>query len=129
MDKKDFLGQGLAYPLTQSATDFTSKKGEELIKDCINVILDTQRGSLRWKPWFGSKLHTLVWRNNDSVIKTLAKRYTVDAIKRCEPRVEIKDRDVEVWIDDDALHIEFTYTIINTNIEDNMVYTKHLRRS
>lgn len=129
MSKKDFLGQGLSYPFRQGATDFASASGKEIVESCINVILDTPQGSLRWKPWFGSKLHTLVWRNNDSVIKTLAQRYTINAIKRAEPRVVVKDKDVQVWIDDNELYIKLSYSIINSNVDGNMVYSRPLKRS
>lgn len=129
MVHKDFLGHGLSYPFRQGATDFASASGKELVENCINVILDTPQGSLRWKPWFGSKLHTLVWRNNDSVIKTLAQRYTINAIKRAEPRVVVKDKDVQVWIDDNELYIKLSYTIINSNVDGNMVYSRPLKRS
>lgn len=124
MPDKNFLGQGLLYPLQQGATDLKSGSDIELIESSIRVILDTPIGSLRWKPTFGSKLHTLVWKNNNEVVRTLAIRYTYEAINKWEPRIVIDEKNIDVTIKETEIMIVIKYRIIDSNIESNLVYTQ-----
>jgi phage baseplate assembly protein W len=127
----DFLGKGLKYPFRfQSVSGGTevsaaTSREHEHILESILQILGTRPGERYMNPEFGSRLNDLVFEQNDEILKGLIRHYVIDAIKRWEKRVVItavsfgktsKD------IDHNLLLVRIAYRIVQSQVEDNLVY-------
>ncbi len=130
----DFLGKGIKFPFQFNVIGGTevsvavSEKYDH-INESIQQILATSPGERVMLPEFGSRLRELLFEPNDAVLKTLARVYVIDAIKRWEKRVIVK----EVYIDDSPqnldqglLNIHINYTVIKGQVQGNLVYPFYL---
>lgn len=59
------------------------------IRDSLNRILETRLGSRVMRPDFGSRLNELVDRRVDDEWRLDAARFTLEAVSRWEPRIEL----------------------------------------
>jgi phage baseplate assembly protein W len=91
-----FLGFGLLRPFRRDLkADFAADGGERIVRSAVGQVLGTMAGSdftqgeVPWRTEFGSLLHLLRHKRNDSVLQELARVYVVDALKRWEPRVAV----------------------------------------
>lgn len=122
--KKDFLGKGWQFPPRLDGRGrIALVEDDRDIEEAIKIILLTRKGERPSRPEFGSELHTLVFAPNDATTSGLARRYTMEALARWEPRIEVK----EVLIDDSEaqegkLHLEINYFIPTLNSERNLVF-------
>lgn len=94
------------------------------IKQSIQNILMTPKGSLPGKPTFGSDLYRLVFAQLDELTKSIARNYAEEALKIWEDRIEI---DSIVISRSDAYHkliidVNFTYTS-DVTAEDETIDT------
>lgn len=126
------LGFGLVRPFQRDEkNDFANTGGAALVKSAVGQILGTRAGSdftqgeLAWNTEFGSLLYMLRHQNNDVALQALARTYVVEALRRWEPRVLVKDVEVtrESTADggENVLSIRLTYDIINANVPGNQV--------
>jgi len=130
----DFLGKGIKFPFQFNVIGGTevsvavSEKYDH-INESIQQILATSPGERVMLPEFGSRLRELLFEPNNAVLKTLARVYVIDAVKRWEKRISIK----EVYIDDNPqslnqglLNIHINYTVIKDQVAGNFVYPFYL---
>jgi len=131
MSEHDFLGKGVAFPFrfgdADGAVAVSDGKPPECrkIKESIRHILATRPGERFFLPEFGSRLHELVFQQNDVVLKALARQYIVDAIKRWEKRVRVTKVEFSEdpqTADQNAFLIKITYQVIASQVEGNLVY-------
>lgn len=127
----DFLGKGIKYPFR-----FQSESGgiavstglsleHEHIRESILQILGTRLGERLMIPEFGSRLHELVFEQNDAVLKGLIRHYVFDAIKKWEKRAIVTGvsfEDTPQDIDRNLLPVRITYRVIQSQVEGNLVY-------
>lgn len=127
----DFLGKGLKYPFRfQSVSGGTevsaaTSREHDHIRESILQILGTRPGERLMNPEFGSRLHDLVFEQNDEVLKGLIRHYLIDAIKRWEKRVVITGvsfAGVAKNTDQNMLFIHISYRLIRSQEEGNLVY-------
>ena len=126
----DFLGKGIKFPfqfnvIGGTETSVAVSEKYENINESIQQILATSPGERVMLPEFGSRLRELLFEPNNAVLKTLARVYIIDAVKRWEKRIIVK----EVYIDDNPqslnqglLNIHINYTVIKDQVEGNLVY-------
>ncbi len=101
------------------------------ISESIRTILGTKPGERRMKPEFGSDLHKLNFENFGPATETLARKYTIEAIQRWEPRVNVEEVALEEVHGDDGVegyNIHISYTHIRFNVTQNLVYPFYLNR-
>lgn len=133
LGKAAHLGFGLLRPFQRDEkNDFANAGGVALVKSSVGQILGTRAGSdftqgeLAWNTEFGSLLYLLRHQSNDTVLQELARVYVVEALRRWEPRVLLKDVEVtrESTADggENVLSIRLRYDIINVNVPGNQVY-------
>ncbi len=130
----DFLGKGVRFPFgfnVIGATGVSTAVSEKYkhINESIQQILGTSPGERVMLPEFGSRLKELLFEPNNAVLKSLARVYVIDAIKRWEKRIIIKDvfiDDSEINMDQGLLSICITYKVIKDQKDGNMVYPFYL---
>lgn len=102
IDTSGAFGNGVTRPFRRDRkNDFASDNSFGLLAANIGQILGTiassanTAGELPWRTEFGSLLHILRLRNNDSGLAEEAKAYVADALHRWEPRVQITSVQIE----------------------------------
>ncbi len=127
MEKPDFLGTGLKFPIWYKSGQFISSSGEELIKESIGIILSTAKGERVMRPDFGCGIHELVFAPNDTSTATLISIHVKEALLKWEPRIEVLD--VTVIPDEkeqNKLNVNIEYRVRATNYRNNLVYPFYL---
>ena len=81
--------RGLAHPFYREATDFARAESVALIKQNIATVLTTPKGTLPWRPEFGSELHRLR-HSNVSNPAAVAQAYVGRALERWVPYVRVQ---------------------------------------
>lgn len=121
---KEYLGQGLAFPLHVNARgELALASYEHDIEEAIGIILGTRPGERVMRPEFGCRAHELLFEPLHAGTETLMKQYVTEALVMWEPRIEVQA--VDVYVDQDmdgALLIEVTYLIAATHDERSIVY-------
>lgn len=125
------LGYGLLVPFRRGANDFQSAGGEELVKASIRTILGTRCGSattqgeIPFNQALGSLLPLLRHENmDDPAIDELARYYVVDAIRRNEPRVRLREVRFVKAPADYSYTIIIRYDVIDRNVSGNRVLVR-----
>lgn len=81
--------RGLASPFHREATDFAQAESVDLIRQNIATVLTTPRGTLPWRPDFGSDLHKLR-HSKLSAPQLVAQEYVGRALQRWVPYVRLQ---------------------------------------
>ena len=126
------LGFGLLHPFVRDQkNDFANDGGERLVKACVGQVLgtrassDTAQGEIPWNTEFGSLLYRLKHMKNDFALQDIVRVYVVDALKRWEPRVIVKQVTMTRESTDDGgeniLAIRLRYDVITRNAPGNEV--------
>ncbi len=121
---KEYLGRGVSFPLRVNARgEIALVGGEEDIRQSIRIILGTRPGERVMRPEFGCRAHDLLFEPRNAATETLMRRYVTDALRRWEPRIEVRWVNVMPGDDPDgALLVEVHYTIKATHDERSIVY-------
>lgn len=121
----EIIGRGASFPkiFNEVTGQVDTNVGVSRINQSLKVILFTRLGE-RWGfPDFGSKLHNLVFSdNNEMVFGELAKIYVEDAINKWEKRIKLVSVTVGLKEHGNIVPIKINYIIRNSNIEGSYVY-------
>lgn len=122
--EKEFLGQGLAFPLQVNPRgEIALATGEHDIAQSIQIILGTVPGERVMRPEFGCRAWELIFAPRDAATEGLLIHYVQQALGRWEPRIEVKD--VSVSNDparEGALLVEIYYEVKATHDVRSIVY-------
>jgi len=122
-----WLGTGLRFPLlpVKNALGFVS--GMELIRQSVEIILDTEPGERIMLPAFGCGLRRYLMQPNTLSTRTAMQEDIATALATWEPRISVSN--VAVTTDDDPtlVWIEISYVRLADLRPDNMVYPFYLR--
>ena len=121
---KEFVGQGLAFPLQVNARgELALVTGATDIEQSIGIILGTIPGERVMRPSFGCRAWELIFAPNNAATQSLLVAYVRQALEFWEPRIELTDVDV-VPDDSDpsALLVEINYEIKTTHDQRSIVY-------
>jgi phage baseplate assembly protein W len=122
-----WLGTGVLFPLlpVNGALGFVS--GMELIRQSVEIILDTEPGERIMLPAFGCGLRRYLMQPNTLSTRTAMQEDIATAVATWEPRISISS--VAVTTDDDPtlVWIEISYVRLADLRPDNMVYPFYLR--
>lgn len=121
---REFLGQGLAFPLQVNPRGEVSlARGARDIDQSIRIILSTRLGERVMRPEFGCRAHELIFAPRDAATAGLMKVYVEEALGRWEPRIEVTDVLVSNDPDNDAaILVEIKYQIKTTHDERSIIY-------
>lgn len=113
---------GLTFPQQFNAEGFFEYTDDIklLVRSSILQILGTKIGERYMVPTFGSRLPELIFEPLDEVVVSLARVYTIEAIKQWEPRVELNSVEVILGVDTMDFTIIPNYVITNKKIPDSI---------
>ena len=125
---KEFLGQGLAFPLQVNPRgEVALVTGVTDIEQSISIILGTMPGERVMRPNFGCRAWELVFAPNDSDTHGLLVLYVQQALDFWEPRIELKDVNVVQNTEQaNVLFLDIQYEIKATHDERSIVYPFYL---
>jgi len=125
---KEFLGQGLAFPLQINPRGgLALAHGERDIQQAIGIILGTAPGERVMRPEFGCRAWELVFAPRNAATRSLMVHYVQQALGRWEPRIQVQE--VRVLDDPDhggALLVHIDYRVKATHDERSIVYPFYL---
>jgi phage baseplate assembly protein W len=123
-----WVGRGPRFPLRPGRDGSLSYVGgEEIIRQSIETILDTQPGERVMLPNFGCGLRRYLMEPNTTATRASMQQDIEDALRRWEPRIELTG--VAVAPDDNPalVWIEIAYVRLVDRRADNLVYPFYLR--
>ncbi|MCB0155151.1 MAG: GPW/gp25 family protein [Anaerolineae bacterium] len=124
MRNREFLGQGLTFPLqVDPRGGIALAAGERDIEQAIRLILATSPGERVMRPEFGCRIHELIFAPNNAATEGLLIHYIKEALHRWEPRIEVLDVIVtNDTFSDSTLLAEVRYLISDSHNERSIVY-------
>lgn len=121
---REFLGQGLAFPLRVNPRgEIALVSGERDIVESIRIILETVPGERVMRPEFGCRAKELVFAPRNAATESLMIQYVRQALGQWEPRIDVQD--VRVLVDpgqDGGWLVEVHYVIVDTHNERSIVH-------
>ena len=121
---KEFLGQGLAFPLQVNARgEVALVSGARDVEQSIRIILGTRPGERVMRPEFGCRAYELLFEPRTVAAEARLKRYVSEALRRWEPRINVLSVNVFTSQElDGALFAEIAYMIKATHDQRSIVY-------
>lgn len=129
MDDQKFLGAGMAFPIAinPGTGRFEMSQREVSVKQSVYLILMTGRGERWMRKNFGSKILSYTFGDTSKTMLNLMSHDLRTAILQQEPRI----KEVDVVVDPnqvkDALVVNISYVIAETNTRDNLVFPFYLQ--
>lgn len=121
---REFLGQGLAFPLQVNPRgEIALARGERDIEQSIRIILGTVPGERVMRPEFGCRAHELLFEPRNAATAGMMVEYVEQALRRWEPRIQVQKVQVaNAPRQDGAMLVEISYQIKPTHDERSIVY-------
>jgi phage baseplate assembly protein W len=125
---QDFLGAGWAFPvLPDPAGRLRYAVGEDSIRDCLLVLLQTATGERVMRPDFGTTAPTLVFAPGSPANLRMLEASITDAIQVYEPRVALDSVVAEPTPgEENKVVVSVTYRVRQTNTKANLVFPFYL---
>lgn len=125
MNGKEFLGQGLKFPLQVDPRTgkFAMVSQEEDIREAIGIILNTVQGERVMRPEFGSRIIEYTFASASSSMLQSIAHDVRERLLLQEPRivdVEVVCRELNGMTG--AIAVEVSYVVRSTNNRYNHVY-------
>lgn len=98
-----------------------SRHGHD-INQAIRIILATAKGERRMRPTFGCDIHTLVFAPANATTFGLMRQYVREALAMWEPRITVREVNVEPGEVDGRVEIGIVYEMRATKDERTLVY-------
>lgn len=129
MQEKSFLGIGWSFPPTfnkeRSDVEMTTK--EEDIKQSLHIYFHTKLGERIMRQDFGCIIHEHLFDRLDTSILDILTFELKQNIGNIEPRIIVDEIAINpVDVNDGRIEINIEYTVITTNVRDNIVFPYYL---
>lgn len=126
----EFLGVGWNFPVNLDKNDkIALARYEESIRQAIEIILGTARGERAMRPDFGCGIYDLVFEVNSAATVGRVANEVRQSLLLWEPRIDVRDIQVNPGGDGQILYINISYQVRATNNIFNLVYPFYLERS
>ena len=102
---------------------------EESVRQSIWIILGTSKGERVMRPDFGCGIYDLVFELNSPNTAGRISQAVSEALLLNEPRIDVRDVQVESRDNGETLQISVDYEVRATNNVFNLVYPFYLERS
>jgi phage baseplate assembly protein W len=121
---REFLGQGLAFPLQVSPRGrVLLAAGENDIAQAILIILGTIPGERVMRPAFGCRAWALLFDPNQAVTHGLMEQYVHEALAMWEPRITVQRvRAMRIGADGNGIQVHIDYEIKDTHDPRSIVF-------
>jgi phage baseplate assembly protein W len=100
----------IAHPTTG---DIVIKKGEDAIKRSVRNLILTNFYDRPFRSFIGSNALKLLFENANAITATLLKDAIREVIENYEPRVKLKDIDLNFDYDNNCYNVTMRYIILN----------------
>ena len=129
MEEKSFLGIGWSFPPTfnKESTNVEMVTKELDIKQSLGIYFNTKIGERIMRPEYGCVIHNHIFDKLDqSVLDVLSFELTQN-IGIIEPRIIVENIEVKtIDTNNGLLEVLIDYTIITTNVRDNIVFPYYI---
>ena len=102
---------------------------EESVRQSVWIILGTSKGERVMRPDFGCGIYDLVFELNSPNTAGRISQAVSEALLLNEPRIDLRDVQVESRDNGETLQISVDYEVRATNNVFNLVYPFYLERS
>lgn len=127
---KTFLGVGWDFPIQwDSSGAIETAQYEESVRQSVWIILGTSKGERVMRPDFGCGIYDLVFEVNSASTTGKVAEEVREALLVQEPRIDVRNVQVEAQGDGETLLIQIEYQVRATNNVFNLVYPFYLERS
>jgi phage baseplate assembly protein W len=129
MTVEAWIGKGPRFPLRPDSTTggaIPMVGGEQIIRQAIDAILDTDPGERVMRPDFGCGLRRYLMEPNTTETRSAMQRDIDDALSRWEPRIQLTNVAVTPGEEPSLVWIEISYVRLADRREDNLVYPFYL---
>jgi Bacteriophage baseplate protein W len=127
---KAFLGVGLGFPIQFDGSGaIVTAQYEESVRQSIWIILGTSKGERVMRPDFGCGIYDLMFEVNSASTSGKVAQEVREALLVHEPRIDVRDVQVEAPGNGEMLLINIEYQVRATNNVFNLVYPFYLERS
>lgn len=109
----DFLDDLTPHPVTG---DVARVRNEQSIKQAVRNIVLTNLGERPFQSYIGSDVNKSLFEFDDFVTASNIKLYIENAIKNCEPRVNLLDVVVSAFPIENKIGINIVFSIVNSNV-------------
>jgi uncharacterized protein len=125
---EDFLGVGWRFPiLPDQSGGLAYARGEQSIRDCLLVLLQTAVGERVMRPDLGTRAPQLVFAPGSVQNLALLEGSIRDAIRDFEPRVDVLEVRAEADpADETRVTVSVTYRVRRSNTKANLVFPFYL---
>jgi uncharacterized protein len=128
MSVEAWIGRGLRFPLRPGGDGRIGYVGgEEIIRQSIETILDTEPGERVMLPTFGCGLRRYLMEPNTAATRAAMRQDITDALTVWEPRIRLTNVAVTPGEDPSLVWIEIAYVRQVDRRPDNLVYPFYLR--
>jgi phage baseplate assembly protein W len=129
MADDNYLGTGWGFPpqFFNNGKDVWLVSGADEVKEALQILLSTALEERLGHADFGCDLQQYLFEEVNRSLVMEIQRTVLNAIYDFEPRVKVEEIEI-TEAEDDAkiLLINISYVIVDTNSEDNLVYTLSL---
>jgi phage baseplate assembly protein W len=99
---------------------------EDSVRQAIWIILGTARGERVMRPDFGCGIYDMVFEVNSPATEGRIAQEVREALLLNEPRIDVRDVQVDAQSDGEVLLISIDYEVRSTNNVFNLVYPFYL---
>ena len=128
MSDKTFLGKGMKFPpqINPATGRFVVSSEAESVKESIYLILMTQQTERFLRPEFGSDLMAYTFMDINLTSINILERNITEQILSQEPRIQNLTIETDSITNPGCLIIDIGYTLIDSNVRDNLVFPFYL---
>ena len=129
MSEKSFLGTGWSFPpqFNKNTGNVSMVSDEEDIKQSLNIYFNTMIGERIMRPKYGCVIHDKQFEKiSDNILQSLTFEMTT-SIGKIEPRISVLELKItKLDINNGYIEIKLDYSVISTNIRDNIVFPYYI---
>ena len=114
---KGFKDISAVFEVNPLNDDLIALKNANAIARSIRNIIFTARGDKPFNPFFGSRVSELLFDPMDQITTLAIKTEIEETIKNFEPRVDLKEVQVDALYDDNEYNVVLNYEIIGIEVE------------
>mgnify|MGYP001393784316 FL=1 len=110
----DYKDIDLTFTAKTTSGEIFKKNNAAAVKQAVKTLIMTNLLEKPFKPEFGGDIQGMLFELADDRASVTIRRNIVSNLKRYEPRAKIISLDVEAKPDNNAIAVDLTFKIVNT---------------